>query len=60
MEDGGLPMIRSVGQRVPVQRELRECVTLRKARNVVKTAKKLTSHILVTCRVGRLKAGRSE
>ena len=41
MEDGGLPMIRGVGQWVTIQCQFREHVTLREARNVIKTGGRL-------------------
>ena len=37
VEDSGLPMIRSVGQWVAIQRQFPEHVTLREARNFIKT-----------------------
>ena len=41
VEDGGLSMIRGVGQWVAIQRQFREHVTLREARNVIKTGGRL-------------------
>ena len=41
VEDGGLPMIRGVGQWVAIQRQFREHVTLRETCNVIKTGGRL-------------------